>query len=153
VLVLGPLFSEKARQLSHIEDDSELIARHGSRSSLESAKGSTELIIEGHRRPGYVTPPQLAGSAAPKPKPEGPKTRISIQLNNIYTVVESFEGEARNNGILKTVSVEVIEEDITEADRASLGGHSVDDDWQNILRGGPPTVSRSSSRASGRERA
>jgi len=145
ILVLGPLFNERARQLSHIEDDSELLDQRSVRSSVGSSKSSSTLIIEGPRKLGYTAGPAPSTNSGK----EG-KTRISIHLNHMYGVAEAFDAEALNNGILKTVSVEIVEEDITEADRISLGGQSVDDDWQNILRGGPP-VSRSNSRASGRD--
>jgi hypothetical protein len=53
-------------------------------------------------------------------------------------------------GILKTVEVEVVEEDITDSNRPSTG--DAEDDWQNVLRGGVMMASRSGSRASARDR-
>jgi hypothetical protein len=155
VLALGPLFNERARQLSHIEDANELIIRHSARSSIVSAKDTT-LIIEGPRQVGYTPePPSPRKIESRSGRPGHPqhhehRRRISVQLSSAYAT-EPSATETPFNGILKTVEVEVVEEDITDSDQRSIGGQSIpDDDWQNVLRGGPP--SRANSRASARDR-
>lgn len=78
--------------------------------------------------------------------------RISVQLKQMFGGGggDGLDTEALSGGILKTIEVEVVEEDITEADRRSLGKDSnPDEDWQKILRGG---VRRANSRASARDR-
>lgn len=52
----------------------------------------------------------------------------------------AFNAEALEKGILRTISVEVIEEDITETDKKTTrAAHGKNDGeaWRNILRGEP----------------
>jgi hypothetical protein len=61
---------------------------------------------------------------------------------SIYATNETFSAEALAMGIWKTVSVQVIEEDITDADTSTVPtGVVVENDpdtWKDILKNGPP---------------
>jgi hypothetical protein len=182
-LPMGPLFSRRARQFSRAKtpgaDSTRTMARLGSRpstrqgtnygsrpgtsrstnskrSSFIDLKRSTTLIIEGPRRMSLdVT--DMRDDGYDDIDSDGRSIRSE----------DGFDLEAWPNGIIKTVSVEVIEEtnpdhvpgghshtpsstsigvgSIRDGSRAGIRGHSakgsevsIEQDWETMLRQGPP---------------
>jgi hypothetical protein len=109
------------------------------RSSLLDPKRSTTLIIEGPRRISYDTTEE-AGIAI---------REYEMETRSVRSLRDSYgDPEAWPKGIIKTVSVEVIEEDNPDVQmpKATAGGPmtrisdtSMEQDWETILRGGPAT--------------
>jgi hypothetical protein len=144
-----------------------MIRSSSSRSSFISMKRSTTLIIEGPRKmdsevSSYPTTdqPQNASDvdleAARRTSREGEADSqlITMKVGGKPSFFgKDFDEEALGKGILKTVSVEVVEEDIADADRRSAGSLAAIEgaDWQTILRAGPSRPpSRAPSRAHSR---
>lgn len=107
------------------------------RSSLvDDPKRSTALIIEGPRRVSYD-----------KSGENGTVVReYELEARSIRSVRDSYSPEAWPRGIIKTVSVEVVEEenpDMQVAKGTAAGetardsDASMEQDWETMLRGGP----------------
>ncbi|KAB5586172.1 hypothetical protein GE09DRAFT_1049155 [Coniochaeta sp. 2T2.1] len=109
------------------------------RSSLADPERSTTLIIEGPRRVSYDT-------SSREYEMEARSVRGAAR--------DSYNGggvggiEAWPRGIIKTVSVEVTEEDnpdmavAPEKKSRNSNGSSMEQDWETMLRGGPTGQSR-----------
>jgi hypothetical protein len=105
------------------------------RSSIVDPKRSTTLIIEGPRRVSYDTSGDIGGVR-----------EYELEARSIGSAQDSLDPEAWPRGIIKTVSVEVIEEDNPDmqVSKGANGGEisrisdtSMEQDWETMLRGGP----------------
>ena len=138
VLPMGPLFSSRARRLDR---SPRLLSRTGSNgarsarystddsSSSINMKRSSMLVIEGPRRVSFderSTGQGWQGSTDNARSPSRGSNRSSTEWPK---------------GIIKTVSVHVVEEDITDYERelaaSRASGHTVEMDWEAMLRSGP----------------
>ena len=103
------------------------------------AKRSTTLVIEGPRKDSYDTSSREV-------------REYEMEARSIRSVRDSYGGgggpDAWPKGIIKTVSVEVVEEDNPDLQvpKATAGGAmartsdiSMEQDWETMLRGGPAT--------------
>lgn len=148
VLPMGPLFSSRARRLDR-SPRLLLPSRTGSNAAARSARYSTDdesassinmkrssvLVIEGPRRVSF----------------DAASSRLSQDFGGANATARSASrGSDRDRergsaewprGIIKTVSVHVVEEDITDYERelaaSRASGRTGEMDWEAMLRGGP----------------
>ena len=103
---------------------------------------NTRLVIEGPRRPSFETREQRLRREYEM------ETRSIRSMGSIRSTKSarsaksglSAEGSAWPVGIIKTVSVEIVEEenpDPGRGDMASRLSNRSDEDWEYVLRGGP----------------
>ncbi len=128
VLPMGPLFSRRQRAAIRAESRMDRLPGASNRSSV---KRTSMLIIEGPRKVGFEDTESSRGI-------------MDSDNKSIAESVHSSDGWPR--GIIKTVEVEVVEEDIADFERAGDGGGrgsrmstlSIERDWAAILRTTPP---------------
>lgn len=134
-----PSRAESSRTITRIS--SRASSRRGgissTRSSLADPKRSTTLVIEGPRRVSYDTSGE-----------DGAGREYEMGLRSMGSVRKSYGPDAWPRGIIKTVSVEVVEEDNPDmpASKGPVGVEisrisdtSMEQDWETMLRGGPAT--------------
>ncbi|OIW27156.1 hypothetical protein CONLIGDRAFT_415583 [Coniochaeta ligniaria NRRL 30616] len=140
--VKTPSRAESSRTITRVSSSRASSSRRGAgemssvRSSLaaDPKRSPTTLIIEGPRRISYDT--SREGGAVVR--------EYELEARSIR---DSYGADAWPRGIIKTVSVEVVEEDnpdLQGVKKASAGGEasrnsdiSMEQDWETMLRGGP----------------
>ncbi|TPX11876.1 uncharacterized protein E0L32_007374 [Thyridium curvatum] len=145
VLPMGPLFSRRRPRInrapsrvSGISNRSGHVGWVSSNDSTTNLKRSSALVIEGPRRASFET------SASNR-------SHLDVDSRSLRDSWNVSDGWPR--GIIKTVEVEVIEEDLADIEMAPGGRSSristltVEHDWEAMLRAGPtPIPSRGPSR-------
>ena len=141
---MGPLFSSRARRLDRsprlLSRSASNVARSVRYSTDDSSslsinmKRSSALVIEGPRRVSFDE-----------------RNGGGIGTQDLEADRTPSRGSNRSStewpkGIIKTVSVHVVEEDITDYERelaaSRASGRTVEMDWEAMLRGGPAAASR-----------
>ena len=133
---MGPLFSSRARRLDRsprLLSRSTSNAARSARYSIDDSsssinmKRSSALVIEGPRRVSF-------------------DERRNVEAQDVENSRTPSRSSNRSStewpkGIIKTVSVHVVEEDITDYERelasSRASGRTVEMDWETMLRGGP----------------